>query len=104
MSHRSFPLRPANAVCTVGRGGTAASIAIASTVVRLWALGSMIADLLVRAGVGTLHIVDRDFVELSNLQRQSLFDESRRAKWYAEGRRRGGKTAKSQFQLWPSSR
>ncbi|MEN6407377.1 MAG: ThiF family adenylyltransferase [Thermoguttaceae bacterium] len=39
------------------------------------ALGSAIAHLLVRAGIGTLRIVDRDFVELSNLPRQSLFDE-----------------------------
>ncbi len=39
------------------------------------ALGSAIADGLVRAGVGFLRIVDRDFVELSNLQRQVLFDE-----------------------------
>ena len=40
------------------------------------ALGSAIANLLVRAGVGMLRVVDRDFVELSNLQRQSLFDEA----------------------------
>ena len=39
------------------------------------ALGSTIANLLVRAGMGTVRIVDRDFVELSNLQRQVLFDE-----------------------------
>ncbi len=39
------------------------------------ALGSAIANSLVRAGVGMLRIVDRDFVELSNLQRQVLFDE-----------------------------
>ncbi len=38
-------------------------------------LGSVLADILVRAGVGHMHIVDRDFVELSNLQRQVLFDE-----------------------------
>ncbi len=39
------------------------------------ALGSMIASTLARAGVGKLRIVDRDFVEMSNLQRQTLFDE-----------------------------
>jgi adenylyltransferase/sulfurtransferase len=40
------------------------------------ALGTNIADALVRAGVGTLTIVDRDVVELTNLQRQVLFDEA----------------------------
>ncbi|NIM11412.1 MAG: NAD(P)H-binding protein [Candidatus Aminicenantes bacterium] len=39
------------------------------------ALGTNIANNLARAGVGTLLIVDRDFVELNNLQRQTLFDE-----------------------------
>jgi len=39
------------------------------------ALGSVIADTLVRAGVGKVRLVDRDFVELTNLQRQMLFDE-----------------------------
>ena len=39
------------------------------------ALGSVLADTLVRAGVGHVRIVDRDFLETSNLQRQVLFDE-----------------------------
>lgn len=40
------------------------------------ALGSGVAELLTRAGVGKLTVVDRDVVELSNLQRQSLFAEA----------------------------
>lgn len=40
------------------------------------ALGSVIAGHLVRAGVGYLRIVDRDFLELNNLQRQALFTEA----------------------------
>lgn len=39
------------------------------------ALGSALANHMVRAGVGYVRIVDRDFVEMSNLQRQMLFDE-----------------------------
>ena len=39
------------------------------------ATGSALAQLLARAGVGTLRIIDRDYVEASNLQRQSLFEE-----------------------------
>ena len=39
------------------------------------ATGSAVASLLARAGVGHLRIVDRDYVEPSNLQRQLLFDE-----------------------------
>ena len=44
-------------------------------VVGLGALGSAVAGLLVRAGIGRLIVVDRDFVELHNLQRQTLYDE-----------------------------
>src|SRR4029077_2290638 len=45
-------------------------------VVGCGATGSALASLLARAGVGTIRIVDRDYVEPSNLQRQSLFDEA----------------------------
>ena len=44
-------------------------------IVGLGALGSVSSTLLVRAGVGRLILVDRDFIELSNLQRQIVYDE-----------------------------
>jgi len=44
-------------------------------VVGCGALGSVLAEMMARAGVGSLTLVDRDYVEESNLQRQSLFDE-----------------------------
>ena len=60
-------------------------------VVGLGALGSVQADLLARAGVGALRLIDRDFVEISNLQRQTLYEESDAAealpKAVAAGRR-----------------
>lgn len=40
------------------------------------ALGSLQAEVLTRAGIGRIILIDRDFVEHSNLQRQSLFDEN----------------------------
>ena len=45
-------------------------------VVGCGATGSALVSLLARAGVGTIRIIDRDYVEPSNLQRQSLFDEA----------------------------
>ncbi|MCB9799418.1 MAG: ThiF family adenylyltransferase [Candidatus Omnitrophica bacterium] len=45
-------------------------------VVGLGALGSVSANLLARAGVGTLKLIDRDFLEKNNLQRQVLYDEN----------------------------
>jgi molybdopterin-synthase adenylyltransferase len=47
-----------------------------AVIVGCGALGSVQAMALARAGVGHLSIIDRDFVEPSNLQRQFLFDES----------------------------
>jgi molybdopterin-synthase adenylyltransferase len=45
-------------------------------VVGCGALGSALAEMMVRAGAGAVTVIDRDYVEESNLQRQSLFDES----------------------------
>lgn len=45
------------------------------TLVGCGALGTVLANTLVRAGVGHLRICDRDFIERNNLQRQVLFDE-----------------------------
>lgn len=55
--------------------GQRALLASRVTLIGCGALGTVIADTLVRAGVGFLRIVDRDFVEMNNLQRQVLFDE-----------------------------
>lgn len=44
-------------------------------IIGIGALGSVASELLVRAGIGSLLLVDRDYVEITNLQRQSLFDE-----------------------------
>ena len=48
----------------------------AALIVGCGALGSVIANTLARSGVGHLRIVDRDFLEVSNLQRQVLYDEA----------------------------
>ncbi|MGH9392543.1 MAG: ThiF family adenylyltransferase [Terriglobales bacterium] len=59
----------------LGADGQARRARARVTIVGCGALGTAQADLLARAGVGRLHLVDRDFVEPSNLQRQTLFDE-----------------------------
>ncbi len=58
-----------------GEQGQERLLAARAVVIGCGANGTVIANTLARAGVGTLIIVDRDFVELNNLQRQVLFDE-----------------------------
>src|SRR4029077_7602774 len=59
----------------IGAEGQSRLMASKVVLVGCGALSTVQASLLVRAGVGTLRIIDRDFVEESNLQRQILFDE-----------------------------
>src|SRR5581483_521290 len=59
----------------IGAAGQEKLLAARVLVVGCGATGSVIASTLARAGVGTLKIADRDFVELNNLQRQVLYDE-----------------------------
>lgn len=59
----------------IGPAGQAKLRAASVLLVGCGALGSVIAEQLVRAGIGRLRLVDRDIVELTNLQRQVLFDE-----------------------------
>src|SRR5271157_4303011 len=60
----------------IGPEGQERLLASRAVLVGCGAIGAAAANLLVRAGVGHLRILDRDFVEPSNLQRQSLFNES----------------------------
>jgi len=60
----------------IGEAGQRKLAAAHVAIVGCGATGSALAGLLARAGVGTLRIIDRDYVEPSNLQRQSLFDEA----------------------------
>jgi molybdopterin/thiamine biosynthesis adenylyltransferase len=59
----------------IGKEGQQRLLASSVAILGCGALGTMLANHLCRAGVGRLLIVDRDYVELSNLQRQILFDE-----------------------------
>ncbi len=60
----------------VGKAGQLKLLASRVTLCGCGALGTVLANVLVRAGVGFIRVVDRDFVEPSNLQRQVLFDEA----------------------------
>jgi len=60
----------------IGEDGQAKLLKSSVAIVGCGALGTIAANNLARAGVGKLIIIDRDFVELNNLQRQMLFDEN----------------------------
>ena len=60
----------------IGAEGQARLRASHALVVGCGGLGAEVANLLARAGVGRLRIVDRDVVDVTNLQRQALFDEA----------------------------
>lgn len=60
----------------IGEAGQQKLVRASAVLVGCGAMGTAVANLLVRAGVGRLRIVDRDFVEPSNLQRQTLFEEA----------------------------
>jgi adenylyltransferase/sulfurtransferase len=59
----------------IGREGQLKLLSSTAALVGCGALGTAIASGLARAGVGHIKIIDRDYIELSNLQRQMLFDE-----------------------------
>lgn len=59
----------------IGRKGQESLFSSRVAVVGMGALGTVVANHLCRAGVGYLRLIDRDLVELSNLQRQILYTE-----------------------------
>ena len=60
----------------IGEDGQEKILKAGAVLIGCGALGTAVAGLLVRSGLGRLRVIDRDFVELSNLQRQTLFDEA----------------------------
>lgn len=59
----------------IGKEGQDKLLKSSAVIVGMGALGTVISNHLVRSGVGLVRIIDRDLVELSNLQRQTLYDE-----------------------------
>ena len=59
----------------IGREGQRRLEAARVAVIGVGALGSVSANLLARAGVGRILLIDRDYLEINNLQRQVLYDE-----------------------------
>ena len=60
----------------IGRKGQDKLAKSKAVIVGIGALGCISSELLARAGIGKLTLIDRDIVDLSNLQRQTLYDDS----------------------------
>jgi len=78
----------------IGAEGQARLAAARVAIVGCGATGSSLASLLSRAGIAFLRIIDRDYVEKSNLQRQSLFDEEDAAQSMPKAIAAGAKIAR----------
>lgn len=87
----------------IGNDGQEKLLKSRVTLIGCGALGTVIANHVVRAGVGFVRIVDRDFIELHNLQRQVLFDEKDVAEGLpkAEAAARKLRAINSQVQVEP---
>jgi adenylyltransferase/sulfurtransferase len=59
----------------IGEEGQRALLKARVSIIGVGATGSVLANHLARAGIGFLRLIDRDFIELNNLQRQLLYDE-----------------------------
>lgn len=75
MHEELFRYRRQMVLAGFGETGQRRLLASHAIVVGMGALGCVSADLLVRAGVGRVTLIDRDLVEASNLQRQTLYSE-----------------------------
>jgi molybdopterin-synthase adenylyltransferase len=60
----------------IGKTGQSKLLKSTVCIIGIGALGSVCSELLTRAGIGKLVLIDRDYIELNNLQRQMMFDES----------------------------
>ncbi|MEI2387668.1 ThiF family adenylyltransferase [Breoghania sp. JC706] len=74
--HRSGRYARQQVLAEIGAEGQARIAAAKVVIVGVGALGSNSANLLARAGVGQLTLIDRDFVDWTNLQRQCLYEEA----------------------------
>ncbi|MEK6916268.1 MAG: ThiF family adenylyltransferase [Nanoarchaeota archaeon] len=87
----------------IGKPGQKKISAASVCVVGIGALGTVASELLVRAGIGEIKLIDRDFIELNNLQRQTLFTESDVGKIKAETASETLKKINSQVNIIPKN-